>query len=71
MSLKRPKGDPGTLVVLELHSRILKGNPLGDPHVRRLGVWLPPGYDHSARPAPAQAALRIAAARARSRANSV
>ena len=22
--------------------RILKGNPLGDPHVRKLGVWLPP-----------------------------
>ena len=30
MTLKRPKGDPGTLVVLEHHSRILKGNPLGD-----------------------------------------
>ena len=45
MSLKRPKSDPGTLVVLEHHSRILKGNPLGDPHVRKLGVWLPPGYD--------------------------
>jgi hypothetical protein len=29
MSLKRPKGDPGTLVVLEHRSRILKGNPLG------------------------------------------
>jgi enterochelin esterase-like enzyme len=46
MSLKRPRGDPGTFVVLEHHSRILKGNPLGDPHVRKLGVWLPPGYDH-------------------------
>ena len=45
MSLKRPKGHPGTLVVLEHHSRILKGNPLGDPHVRKLGVWLPPQYD--------------------------
>jgi S-formylglutathione hydrolase FrmB len=47
MTLKRPRGHPGTLVVLEHHSRILKGNPLGDPHVRSLGVWLPPGYDHS------------------------
>ena len=37
MSLKRPKGDPGTFVVLEHHSRILKGNPLGDPHERKLG----------------------------------
>jgi len=49
MSLKRPKGigreTAGTLVVLEHHSRILKGNPLGDPHVRKLGVWLPPQYD--------------------------
>ena len=49
MSLKRPKGigseHAGTLVVLEHHSRILKGNPLGDPHVRKLGVWLPPHYD--------------------------
>jgi len=49
MSLKRPKGDPGTLVVLEHSSKILKGNPLGDPHVRKLGVWLPPGYDHGGR----------------------
>jgi hypothetical protein len=47
--LKRTKGKPGTLVVLEHVSRILKGNPLGDPHVRRVGVWLPPEYDHSGR----------------------
>jgi S-formylglutathione hydrolase FrmB len=43
--LKRPVAKPGTLVVLEHHSRILKGNPLGDPHVRKLAVWLPPQYD--------------------------
>ncbi len=53
MSLKRPKGIgseyAGTLVVLEHVSNILKSNPLGDPHVRKLGVWLPPGYDHSGR----------------------
>ena len=51
MALKRPKGSgskyAGTLVVLEHDSKILKGNPLGDPHIRKLGVWLPPGYDHS------------------------
>ncbi len=47
MSLKRPRGHPGTLVVLEHSSKILKSNPLGDPHVRKLGVWLPPGYDHA------------------------
>jgi hypothetical protein len=45
--LKRPKGAAGTLVVLEHVSKILKGNPLGDPHVRKLGVWLPPPYDGS------------------------
>jgi len=43
--LKRPKGPPGTLVVLEHVSRVLRGNPLGDPHVRKVGVWLPPQYD--------------------------
>ena len=45
MTLKRPKGPAGTLVVLEHASRILKGNPLGDPHARKVGVWLPPQYD--------------------------
>src|SRR2546427_12983946 len=45
MALKRPKGPAGTLLVLEHSSKILKDNPLRDPHVRRLGVWLPPQYD--------------------------
>src|SRR6266481_4219755 len=45
MALKRPKGAFGTLVVLEHTSKILKDNPLGDPHVRKLAVWLPPHYD--------------------------
>ncbi|HMA90487.1 MAG TPA: alpha/beta hydrolase-fold protein [Burkholderiales bacterium] len=49
MTLKRSKGPSGTLVVLEHSSMILKGNPLGDPHVRKLGVWLPPQYDSSPR----------------------
>ena len=47
MSLKRFKGNPGTTLVLEHVSQILKDNPLGDPHVRKLGVWLPSEYDHS------------------------
>jgi enterochelin esterase-like enzyme len=47
--LKRPEGPAGTLVVLEHVSRILKDNPLGDPHVRKLGVWLPPQYEGSGR----------------------
>ena len=45
MALKRYKGDPGQVVVLEHVSAILKDNPLGDPHVRPLWVYLPPGYD--------------------------
>jgi hypothetical protein len=53
MALKRPRGDPGSVVVLEHVSQVLKGNPLGDPHVRRLAVWLPPGYDGSGKRFPA------------------
>ena len=35
----------GTLVVVEHESKVLKDNPLGDPHIRRFPVWLPPQYD--------------------------
>jgi hypothetical protein len=45
MALKRRRGSPGTLIVLEHTSKILKDNPLGDPNVRKLAVWLPPHYD--------------------------
>jgi S-formylglutathione hydrolase FrmB len=45
MALKRPRWKDGTVVVLEHVSSLLKGNALGDPHVRRLAVWLPPQYD--------------------------
>ena len=45
--LKRPRWKSGTLVTLEHVSSVLKGNPLRDPHVRQLGVWLPPQYDDS------------------------
>ena len=45
MALKHHKHPPGTLVTLEHTSKILKGNPLKDPHVRKVGVWLPPQYD--------------------------
>jgi len=48
MALKRPKWKPGTTVVLEHVSKVLKGNPLGDPHVRKLAVWLPAEYDEGA-----------------------
>jgi enterochelin esterase-like enzyme len=49
MALKRRKFGSGTLVVLEHTSKVLKDNPLGDPHVRKVAVWLPPQYDNSQR----------------------
>ena len=49
MALKRPQGDAGSVVVLEHVSQVLKDNPLGDPHVRKLGVWLPPQYTSNRR----------------------
>jgi hypothetical protein len=49
MPLKRPKWKPGTLVVLEHVSKVLKGNALGDPHARKLAVWLPAEYDQAAK----------------------
>jgi hypothetical protein len=30
---------------LEIESAVLRGNPLGDPHVRPLWVYVPPAYD--------------------------
>ena len=35
----------GRLDELLIESAALRGNPLGDPHVRPLWVYLPPGYD--------------------------
>jgi enterochelin esterase-like enzyme len=35
----------GRVVVLEHVSRVLADNPLGDPHLRKLAVWLPGAYD--------------------------
>jgi S-formylglutathione hydrolase FrmB len=45
MALKRPAWLPGRVVLLEHESKLLRDNPLGDPHVRKLAVWLPPQYD--------------------------
>ncbi len=45
MALKHTKAPLGTVVVLEHTSKILKGNPLRDPHVRKVGAWLPPQYE--------------------------
>ena len=33
-----------TVEILEFESRVLRGNPLGDPRVRRTPVYLPPSY---------------------------
>src|SRR5258705_5325249 len=48
MALKRPAWSAGTVVVLEHDSKILRDNPLGDAHVRKLAVWLPPQYNEGA-----------------------
>ena len=45
MALKRPSWPGGRVVTLEHTSRVLADNALGDPHMRRLDVWLPPQYD--------------------------
>lgn len=45
MARKRFTAAAGTVVVLEHVSSVLNGNPLGDPHVRKLAAWLPPHYD--------------------------
>lgn len=39
------KKTDGRLIYLEFASKVLAGNRLGDPHVRRFPVWLPPQYD--------------------------
>ncbi len=44
MVLKRGSWPDGQVVSLEHVSTVLAHNPLGDPHVRRLHVWLPPQY---------------------------
>jgi len=35
----------GRVVMTEFESQVLKGNAAGDPHVRRVPVWLPPSYE--------------------------
>jgi enterochelin esterase family protein len=41
------KQKQGTIKILKHESQILKGNPLGDKHVRDLYVYLPPDYERS------------------------
>ncbi len=35
----------GRVVIEQFESHALRGNPLGDPHVREIPVYLPPGYE--------------------------
>ena len=48
MTLKRTKAPAGRLLELEHDSRVLAGNPWGDPTKRKLHVWLPAQYDRGA-----------------------
>ena len=45
MSRKPTSKSTGQVVVLDYDSKMLAGNALGDPHLRKVAVWLPPGYD--------------------------
>ena len=47
MALKRPAWPQGRITILEYTSQVLAGNALGDPHHRKLAVWLPPHYDET------------------------
>lgn len=48
----------GSVIIRRLQSRVLKGNPLGDPTERDLHVYLPPGYERdSSRTYPALLAV--------------
>ncbi|HEX7587971.1 MAG TPA: alpha/beta hydrolase-fold protein [Anaerolineae bacterium] len=35
----------GTVIIETVTSQVLRGNPLGDPFVRRVPIYLPPGYE--------------------------
>ena len=48
MARKRSNWLGGRVITLEHTSKILKDNPLRDPHVRNIDVWLPPQYDQRA-----------------------
>ncbi len=37
----------GQIIIETVESQVLQGNPLGDPHHRRVPVYLPPGYEQA------------------------
>ena len=42
--LRRYQGETGQVEVVEQRSKQLEGNPLGDPPLRNIAIWTPPGY---------------------------
>jgi enterochelin esterase family protein len=52
-----PARDQGRVVWSRIDSRVLRGNPLGDPFRRDLPVYVPPGYDTGSRRYPVLYAL--------------
>jgi S-formylglutathione hydrolase FrmB len=51
MAIKRPRWPQGQTLTLEYDSKILKASipkTLGDPHKRKVTVWLPPHYESGA-----------------------
>ena len=38
---------PSQIIVETFTSNVLRQNPLGDPHIRRIPVYLPPDYDEN------------------------
>ncbi len=47
--LKAPPPLEGQVVIVEHTSKVLADNPLGDPHIRRFPVWLPPQYSRNSK----------------------
>ncbi len=45
--MRRFRGPQGRVEVIECHSQLLVGNPLGDDPTRSVAVYLPAGYDAS------------------------
>lgn len=51
------EGARGSVILPRIDSRVLRGNPLGDPHQRIVPVYLPPGYGETDRRYPVLFAL--------------
>ena len=45
--MERTAMNTGRVEITRFESEVLRGNPLGDPHTRRVPVYLPPSYDAS------------------------